>query len=75
LRLMTTAAPKINVSNAKIQNRNGDISDPGLRISDCGFVGSSVVVPFQHDVVHHSADCRVILNEVKDLAIEAFANE
>jgi hypothetical protein len=23
---MTTAAPKINVSNAKIQNRNGDIS-------------------------------------------------
>jgi hypothetical protein len=25
LRLMTTAAPKINVSKAKIQNRNGDI--------------------------------------------------
>src|SRR4029450_4222303 len=26
LRLMTTAAPKISVSKAKIQNRNGDMS-------------------------------------------------
>src|SRR6266508_5216480 len=26
LRLMTTAAPKISVSKAKIQNKNGDIS-------------------------------------------------
>ena len=55
LRLMTTAAPKISISSAKIQNRNGDISDCELRIADCGFVGHSVA--FQR-YVHHSADCR-----------------
>src|SRR5215467_14359061 len=32
LRLITTAAPKISVINAKTQNRNGDIIDCGLRI-------------------------------------------
>jgi hypothetical protein len=75
LRLRTTAAPKINVSKAKIQNRNGDISlNFESRISNLEFAGSFLLVPFQHHVVHHSADCYVILNEVKDLAIKAFAN-
>jgi len=32
--------------------------------------GSFLLVPLQHDVLHHSADYSVILNEVKDLTIE-----
>src|SRR4029077_2487405 len=61
LRLMTTAAPKINVSNAKIQKRNGDISDCGLRITDCEFVGSFLIVPFQHNAVHYPTDLQELL--------------
>jgi hypothetical protein len=34
--LTTTATPKTSIINAKNQNRNGDISDCGLRIADCG---------------------------------------
>src|SRR6266513_2460037 len=57
LRLMTTAAPKINVSKAKIQNRNGDIGFSfEFRISNFEFRGSFLLVPFQDDAVHDSAD-------------------
>ncbi len=52
LRLMTTAAPKINVSKAKIQNRNGDIS----LISNFELGRSFPLVPFQYDAMHHSTD-------------------
>jgi hypothetical protein len=36
------------------------------RLQCCSFL----LVPLQHDVMHHSADYSVILNEVKDLTIE-----
>src|SRR5439155_25124780 len=59
LRLMTTAAPKINVISAKIQNKNGDMINCGLRIADCGIGNwqcrSLFLVPFQHPAVHYSA--------------------
>src|SRR5438477_11764607 len=60
LRLTTTAAPKVSVISAKIQNRNGDIINCGLRIADCGIGNwqcrSLFLVPFQHHAVHYSAD-------------------
>src|SRR6476620_630933 len=68
-RLRTTAAPKITVSTAKIQNRNGDIrliSDFRFRIF--GFGKSLLVVPFQYDGMHYSAVPSVILNKLKDLS-------
>jgi hypothetical protein len=75
LRLMTTAAPKITVSNAKIQNRNGDISlGFEFRIPDFEFVGSFLSFHFSATRCI-TADRCVILNEGKDLAIEALANE
>src|SRR6266496_5498898 len=61
LRLMTTAAPKTTVSNAKSQNRNGDISDCELRIEDCGLgnarratwpLTSLLFVPFQYHTMY-----------------------
>ena len=74
LRLMTTAAPKITVTNAKIQNRNGDISDSELWNAKCGLVGSFLIAHFKqcHTSLHRTL---VILNEMKALTIEAFANE
>src|SRR5215813_4687414 len=57
LRLMTTAAPKINVSKAKVQNRRGDISfNFELRIANFELGRSFLLVPFQHDTVHDAAD-------------------
>src|SRR5215470_834120 len=56
-RLRTTAAPKITVSTAKIQNKNGDISfDFELRISNFEFGRLLFFVPFEHHAVHYSAD-------------------
>jgi|SRR6516164_9569029 hypothetical protein len=63
-RLRTTAAPKITVSSAKIQNRNGDIR----LISNFGFGQSLVLVPFHYYAVDYSAVRSLILNEVKDLS-------
>jgi hypothetical protein len=69
--LTTTAAPKINVSTAKIQNRKGDISfNFEFRFSIFDFGRSLFLVPFQHHAVHYSAVPSVILNEVKDLSSE-----
>src|SRR6266481_1322241 len=56
-RLTTTAAPKITVSTAKIQNKNGDISfNFEFRISIFEFGRSLFLVPFEHHAVHHSTD-------------------
>src|SRR5438045_676855 len=57
LRLMTTAAPKINVSKAKTQNRNGDIRfNFEFRFPIFERDRSFFLVPFQDDTVHDSAD-------------------
>src|ERR671931_2397419 len=68
LRLITTAAPKITVSNAKIQNRNGDI----ILLSNFGFRISNLRAHFFsfHFNTRRALrlDLFVILNEVKDLA-------
>src|SRR4029077_18011653 len=70
-RLRMTAAPKITVSTAKIQNRNGDISfNFEFRISNFDFGRSFFLVAFYHHAVHNSAVPSVILNEVKDLSSE-----
>src|SRR5262249_41904102 len=56
-RLRTTAAPKITVNTAKIQNKNGDISlNFEFRISNLEFGGSLFFVPFEHHAVHYSPD-------------------
>src|SRR6201981_456999 len=56
-RLRTTAAAKITVSTAKIQNRNGDIIfDFDFRFSNFYFGRSLFLVPFQYHAVHYSAD-------------------
>src|SRR5215813_10724388 len=55
-RFSTTAAPKITVSTANIQNRKGDISfNFEFRISNFEF-GSLFFVPFEHDAMHHAPD-------------------
>src|SRR5262249_55774279 len=70
-RLRMTAAPKVTVSTAKIQNRKGDISyNFDFRFSISDFGQSFLLVPFQHHAVHYSAVRSVILNEVKDLSSE-----
>src|ERR1700730_10302079 len=71
LRLKMTAAPKINISKAKIQKRNRDIfqaTDEHRSNTDVkGEAKKSVIicvnqwlllllVPFQNDSVHHTAD-------------------
>ena len=50
LRLMTTAAPNTSINEAKIQKRNGDIA------FNFEFEGSLLLVPFQNDSVHYTAD-------------------
>jgi hypothetical protein len=56
-RLRTTAAPKINVSNAKSQKRKGGIGfNFEFRISNFEFGRSFLFVPFQYHAVHYSAD-------------------
>ena len=79
----TTAAPKITVSTAKIQNRKGDIfqatdehgsntdvnRNPKNCDHPCQFVALFLFVPFQRHAVH-SAVQSFILNEVKDLSSE-----
>src|SRR6266508_641784 len=80
-RLRTTAAPKITVSTAKIQNRKGDIfqaTDEHGSNTDVNRNPKFVIilnpwlllffVPFENHAVHHSAVHSVILNEVKDLS-------
>src|SRR6266545_3363753 len=57
LRLMTTAAPKISVSKAKIQNKNGDISS----ISNFELVPSFFLIPFQYNAVHDPTDLQQLL--------------
>ena len=75
LRLRTTAAPKITVSKAKIQNRNGDISLRfGFRISDFGFVDSFPLVPFQYDAVHDSTDLQEFLLVMHHLCARVAGN-
>ena len=70
-RLRTTAAPKINVSNAKSQKSKGDIGfNFEFRISNFEFGRSFLFVSFEHHAVHYSAVRFVILNEVKDLSSE-----
>jgi hypothetical protein len=59
-----TAAAKITVSTAKIQNRKGDIS------FSFEFGRSFFLVPFQYHAAHCFAVRSVILNEVKDLSSE-----
>src|SRR5947208_14238999 len=62
VRLMTTAAPKNNVSKAKIQNRNGDISfNFEFRISNFELGRSFPLVPFLYDAMHHSTDLEQLL--------------
>src|SRR5206468_4334835 len=58
LRLMTTAAPKTTVSNAKSQNRNGDISDCGLGNARRATwpLTSLLFVPFQYHTMNYSTD-------------------
>ena len=56
---MTTATPKISISSAKGQNKNGDIIDYGLPIADR--------IP--------RSGHAVILNEVKDLPIGAWITQ
>src|SRR5205814_1505252 len=69
LQFMTTAAPKINVSKAKIQNRNGDIgywssgamnscprAAPHYSNTPLTRYCSFLLVPFQYDAMHHSTD-------------------
>src|SRR6201999_558108 len=69
LRLMTTAAPKISVSNAKIQNRKGNISSSGVgEQGSCGEIDSFspsapllqfcsfLFVPFQYNTVNDSTN-------------------
>src|SRR6266404_2969180 len=82
LRLATTAAPKISVSKAKVQNRNGDISqatdehrsNPDVKSESKRSANICVnlcrlprLVPLRHHAMHNSADYSVILNEVNDL--------
>src|SRR6266516_2050232 len=55
LRLMTTAAPKINVISAKTQNKNGDIIDCRMKTS------LFFLVPFQDNAMHYSADFEQLL--------------
>src|SRR5882724_1992909 len=69
-RLSTTAAPKITVSTAKIQNRKGDIfqatDEHGSNTDVIGIQESVIIrvnpwlllffVPFQYHAVHYSAD-------------------
>src|SRR5438132_4981978 len=70
-RLMITAPPKINISKAKIQKRNGDIvqaTDEHRSNTDVKFESEKsviicvnlwllfLIVPFQNDSVHHAAD-------------------
>ena len=74
-RLITTAAPKINVSNAKIQNRKGDISlNFESRISNLEFPDSFLLVPFQHDTVHYSADLEQFLLVMHHLCARVAGN-
>src|SRR5206468_9398848 len=76
LRLTTTAAPKISVSSAKVQNRNGAIfqatDEPGSNTdvkSECQKSVNICVnlwllllfVPFEHHAVHYSADFEQLL--------------
>ena len=75
LRLITTAAPKINVSKAKIQNRNGDISlNFEFRISNFEFAGSFLLVPLQHDAMHDSADLEKFLLVMHHLCARVAGN-
>src|SRR6476646_6928624 len=70
-RLSTTAAPKVTVSTAKIQNRKGDISfNFDFRFSIFDFGRSFLFVLFEHDALDYSVVRSVILNEVKDLSSE-----
>src|SRR5215203_4835468 len=83
-RLSTTAAPKITVSTAKIQNRKGDIfqatdehgsntdvnRNPRIRAYSCQSVAPTFFVPFEYQAVHYPAVRSVILNEVNDLSSE-----
>jgi len=56
-RLRMTAAPKTNVSNAKIQKRKGDIVfNFEFRISNFEFGRSFLLIPFENHAVHYSAD-------------------
>src|SRR4029453_2232059 len=55
LRLTMTAPPKINISTAKVQKRNGGIS------LNFEFVGLFLLVPFQHYAVHDAADLKELL--------------
>src|SRR5437762_12498894 len=50
-----TAPPKISISNAKVQKRNGGIS------LNFEFVRSFLLVPFQYDAVHDTADLKQFL--------------
>src|SRR5436190_20778205 len=55
LRLTMTDPPKISISNAKVQKRNGGIS------LNFEFVRSFLLVPFQYDAVHDTADLKQFL--------------
>src|SRR5436305_7596967 len=55
LRLTMTAPPKISISNAKVQKRNGGIS------LNFEFVRSFLLVPFQYDAVHDTPDLKQFL--------------
>src|SRR4029453_19584014 len=50
LRLTITATPKISIKSAKIQNRKGGIS------FNFEFVRSFLLIPFQHNAVHDTAN-------------------
>src|SRR5438094_10290816 len=56
LRLTTTVTAKISINNAKTQNSNGGIRR-NFQFGIWNFEsGSFLLVPFQHDAVHHAAD-------------------